>query len=91
MLTETGQSLAVPEEQLQGINLITAILPHPIHGRLTEFPLLMVNKQNQRGRGTLRFGLARRRPGLLPAGHNFINRSGNLREGAANRSPFPSF
>jgi hypothetical protein len=45
MLTETGQSLAVPEEQLQGIDLITAILPHPIHGRLTEFPLLMVNKQ----------------------------------------------
>jgi hypothetical protein len=45
MLTETGQSLAVPEEQLQAINLITAILPHPIHGRLTEFPLLMVNKQ----------------------------------------------
>jgi len=30
---------------LQGINLITAILPHPVHGRLTEFPLLMVNKQ----------------------------------------------
>jgi hypothetical protein len=45
MLTETGQSLAVPEEQLLGINLITAILAHPVHGRLTEFPLLMVNKQ----------------------------------------------
>ncbi len=45
MLTETGQSLAVPEEQLLEINLITAILPHPIHGRLAEFPLLMVNKQ----------------------------------------------
>ena len=45
MLTETGRSLAVPEEQLLGIDLITAILAHPIHGRLTEFPLLMVNKQ----------------------------------------------
>jgi hypothetical protein len=45
MLTETGQSLAVPEEQLLGIDLITAILPHPVHGRLTEFPLLMVNKE----------------------------------------------
>ena len=45
MLTETGQSLAVPEEQLQGLNLITAILAHPVHGRLAEFPLLMVNKQ----------------------------------------------
>ena len=44
MLTETGQSLAIPEEQLLGIDLITAILPHPIHGRLTEFPS-MVNKQ----------------------------------------------
>ena len=45
MLTETGQSLAVREEQLHGIDLITAILQHPIHGRLTEFPLLMVNKE----------------------------------------------
>ena len=45
MLTETGQSLTIPEEQLLAIDLITAILPHPIHGRLTEFPLLMVNKQ----------------------------------------------
>jgi hypothetical protein len=45
MLTETGQSLAIPEEQLHGIDLITAILQHPIHGRLTEFPLLMVNKE----------------------------------------------
>jgi hypothetical protein len=45
MLTETGQSLAVPEEQLLEIDLITAILQHPIHGRLTEFPLLMVNKE----------------------------------------------
>jgi hypothetical protein len=45
MLTETGQSLTVPEEQLQRIDLITAILQHPIHGRLTEFPLLMVNKE----------------------------------------------
>jgi len=45
MLTETGQGLEVPEEQFVGINLITAILPHPVHGRLMEFPLLMVNKQ----------------------------------------------
>ncbi len=45
MLTETGRSLSTPEEQLQGINLITAILAHPVHGRLAEFPLLMVNKQ----------------------------------------------
>jgi hypothetical protein len=45
MLTETGQNLAVPEEQLHGIDLITAILSHPVHGRLTEFPLLMVNKE----------------------------------------------
>ena len=45
MLTETGQSLAVPEEQLHEIDLIAAILSHPAHGRLTEFPLLMVNKE----------------------------------------------
>jgi len=45
MLTEYGQSLEVPEEYFVGLNLITAILPHPIHGRLIEFPLLMVNKQ----------------------------------------------
>ena len=45
MLTETGQSLGVPEEHFVGLDLITAILPHPIHGRLIEFPLLMVNKQ----------------------------------------------
>jgi len=44
MLTETGQNLAVPEEQLIGITLITAILAHPVHGRLSEFPLLTVNK-----------------------------------------------
>jgi len=44
MLTETGQNLAVPEEQLRGITLITAILAHPVHGRLSEFPLLTVNK-----------------------------------------------
>lgn len=30
---------------MHGIDLITAILPHPTHGRLTEFPLLMVNKE----------------------------------------------
>ena len=27
-----------------GITLITAILAHPVHGRLSEFPLLTVNK-----------------------------------------------
>ena len=41
MLTESGQSLdrtpEVPE-------LITAILPHPFHGRLVERVILMVNK-----------------------------------------------
>ena len=30
---------------MHGIDLITAILPHPAHGRLAEFPLLMVNKE----------------------------------------------
>ena len=30
---------------MHGIDVITAILSHPVHGRLTEFPLLMVNKQ----------------------------------------------
>jgi len=45
MLNEYGRNLATPEDQLQGLNLITAILPHPVHGRLAEFPLLMVNKQ----------------------------------------------
>jgi len=44
MLTEHGRSLEVPEEYLMDLNLITAILPHPIHGRLVEFPVLMVNK-----------------------------------------------
>lgn len=45
MLNEYGQNLATPEDELHGLNLITAILPHPVHGRLAEFPLLMVNKQ----------------------------------------------
>ena len=45
MLTEYGQSLEVPEEHFVGLDLITAILPHPLHGRLAELPLLMVNKQ----------------------------------------------
>jgi len=44
MLTETGQGFEVPEEYFEGINLITAILPHPVHGRLAEFPLLTVSK-----------------------------------------------
>jgi hypothetical protein len=42
MLTENGQSLEWTPEVPE---LITAILPHPVHGRLTEFPLLMVNKR----------------------------------------------
>jgi hypothetical protein len=43
MLTEYGQDLDAPAENR--IDLITAILSHPVHGRLTEFPLLMVNKE----------------------------------------------
>ena len=45
MLTEYGQSLEEGPESPEAVNLITAILPHPFHGRLVEFPLLMVNKQ----------------------------------------------
>jgi hypothetical protein len=45
MLTEYGQSLEGGPESPEALNLITAILPHPFHGRLVEFPLLMVNKQ----------------------------------------------
>ncbi|PIU53232.1 MAG: hypothetical protein COS90_07245 [Deltaproteobacteria bacterium CG07_land_8_20_14_0_80_60_11] len=41
MLTEIGQSLDWTPEAPE---LITAILPHPIHGRLVERVLLMVNK-----------------------------------------------
>jgi hypothetical protein len=45
MLTEYGQSLEVDEEYfIGGADLITAILPHPLHGRLVERMLLMVNK-----------------------------------------------
>jgi hypothetical protein len=45
MLTEHGHSLAVDEEYfIGGADLITAILPHPLHGRLVERMLLMVNK-----------------------------------------------
>lgn len=41
MLTESGQSLDwTPEVPV----LITAILPHPFHGRLVERVMLMVNK-----------------------------------------------
>lgn len=43
MLTEYGQSLEVSEEYFIGSSdLITAILPHPFHGRLVERVLLMV-------------------------------------------------
>jgi hypothetical protein len=45
MLTEYGQNLEGGPESPEAVNLITAILPHPFHGRLVEFPLLMVNKQ----------------------------------------------
>jgi len=45
MLNEYGHGFDVPEENFVGIDLITAILPHPIHGRLIEFPVLMVNKE----------------------------------------------
>jgi len=45
MLTESGQSLEEGPESPEALHLITAILPHPFHGRLVEFPLLMVNKQ----------------------------------------------
>jgi hypothetical protein len=43
MLTESGQSLL--GENLEAPKLITAILPHPLHGRLVERPMLMVSKQ----------------------------------------------
>lgn len=43
MLTEHGQSLL--GEDLEPPKLITAILPHPLHGRLVERVLLMVTKQ----------------------------------------------
>jgi hypothetical protein len=43
MLTETGQDLA--GEAVEAPKLITAILPHPIHGRLVERVLLMVTHQ----------------------------------------------
>jgi hypothetical protein len=41
MLTENGQSLDWTPEAPE---MITAILPHPFHGRLVEQVLLMVNK-----------------------------------------------
>ena len=43
MLTEHGQSLE--GEDLEPPKLITAILPHPLHGRLVERLLLMVSHQ----------------------------------------------
>jgi len=42
MLTEHGQSL---EWTPEAPKLITAILPHPLHGRLVERLLLMVSHQ----------------------------------------------
>jgi hypothetical protein len=45
MLTEYGQGLEVTDEFfIGGSDLITAILPHPLHGRLVERVLLMVTK-----------------------------------------------
>ena len=73
-----------------GIDLITAILPHPVHGRLAEFPLLMVNKQiNVEG---VRYDLVWRDGAWPTTGRSRpINRSGNQREGTASRSPSLSF
>jgi hypothetical protein len=42
MLTETGQSLEDGPETPEAVNFITAIFPHPIHGRLVERFMLMV-------------------------------------------------
>jgi hypothetical protein len=43
MLTEYGQEMEVAEEYFIGASdLITAVLPHPFHGRLVERVLLMV-------------------------------------------------
>ena len=43
MLTESGQDLEVSNEYFIGASdLITAVLPHPFHGRLVERVLLMV-------------------------------------------------
>ena len=43
MLTEYGQSLEVADEFfIGGSHLITAVLPHPFHGRLVERARLMV-------------------------------------------------
>jgi hypothetical protein len=42
MLTESGQNIEEGPESPEALNLITAILPHPIHGRLVERLLLMV-------------------------------------------------
>ena len=45
MLTEYGQSLEVADEYFIGAShLITAVLPHPLHGRLVERVMLMVCK-----------------------------------------------
>jgi hypothetical protein len=43
MLDEHGHGFEVPDNHfIGGTDLITAILPHPIHGRLVERILLMV-------------------------------------------------
>jgi hypothetical protein len=43
MLTEYGQDLEGSPEYSEAPKLITAIFPHPIHGRLVERILLMVS------------------------------------------------
>ena len=43
MLTESGQSLE--GENFEAPKLITAILPHPFHGRLVERLLFMASHQ----------------------------------------------
>ena len=72
MLTESGQNIEEGPESPEALNLITAILPHPFHGRLVEFPLLMVNKQITVEGVRYDLSLARRRPGLLPADHGSL-------------------
>ena len=72
MLTETGQSIESGPETPEAVNFITAIFPHPIHGRLVERFMLMVT-QNISLEG-VRYALSWRRPGpgLLSAHHRAL-------------------
>jgi len=56
MLTESGQNIEEGPESAEAVKLITAIFPHPIHGRLVERLLLMVT-QNISLEG-VRYGLS---------------------------------